>query len=100
MKPAIWTSRTLPSAWRFPVTLVAVNEMRNWTVEHSLPRGKVVIDHWMTSLSDGRVRVGKTYDVFGPMTIVYRLFLARKIHKSWPEALAVLEREANRRSKR
>jgi hypothetical protein len=44
---------------KVPVTLVAINEMRDWTVEHSLPRGKLVIDHWMKPLEGGRVQVGK-----------------------------------------
>lgn len=81
---------------KVPVTLVAVNEMRNWTVEHALPRGKLVIDHWMIPLGDGRVRVGKRYDVSGPMS-VYRLFFARGFRASWPEDLVALERDANRR---
>lgn len=80
---------------RVPVTLVAVNEMRNWTVEHALPGGKLVIDHWMATLADGGVRVGKRYDVHGPMSIVYRLFLARAIRRSMPQGFAALEREAN-----
>ena len=80
---------------RVPVTLVAVNEMRNWTVEHALPRGKLVIDHWMAPLADGGVRVGKRYEVQGPMSIVYRLFLARAIRRSIPEAFAALAREVN-----
>jgi len=79
-----------------PVTLVAVNEMRNWTVEHALPRGKLVIDHWMIPLGEGRVQVGKRYDVYGPMSLAYRLFFARKFRKSWPETIAALERDANR----
>ena len=80
---------------RVPVTLVAINEMQNWTVEHSLPRGKLVIDHRMTALGDGRVHVGKRYEVHGPMEFVYRLFFARRIRKSLPGAFADLEREAN-----
>jgi hypothetical protein len=83
---------------KVPVTLVAVNEMRNWTVEHALPRGKLVVDHWMIPLGDGRVRVGKRYSVSGPMSLAYRLFFARKFRESWPEASATLERDANRRA--
>jgi hypothetical protein len=79
---------------KVPVTLVAVNEMQNWTVEHSLPRGKLVIDHWMTPLEGGRVKVGKRYDVYGPMEIVYRL-LAPRIRTTMPGAFAALEAEAN-----
>jgi hypothetical protein len=80
---------------KVPVTLVAVNEKRNWTVEHALPRGKLVINHWMIPLGDGRVRVGKRYDVYGPMSVAYRLFFARKFRQSWPDTLAALERDAN-----
>jgi hypothetical protein len=43
--------------------------MRNWTVEHALPRCQLVID---------------------------RLFFARKFRESWPESVAELERDANR----
>ena len=83
---------------KVPVTLVALNEMHNWTVEHALPRGKLVIDHWMTPLGDGQVQIGKRYDVSGPMSVVYRLFFARNFRESWPRAVAALERDANRRA--
>ena len=79
---------------KVPVTLVAVNEMQNWTVEHALPRGRLVIDHWMVALSDGQVRIGKRYEVYGPMELVYRVFLARGIRASWPESFRALERQA------
>ena len=80
---------------KVPVTLVEINEMRNWKVQHSLPRGKLVIDHWMTPLADGRVRVGKAYEVDGPMAIAYRLFFGRKIRQSLAVSFAALEREAS-----
>jgi hypothetical protein len=83
---------------KVPVTLVAVNEMRNWTIEHGLPRGKLVVDHWMNPLGEGRVHVGKRYDVSGPMSVAYRLFFARKFRKSWPGTIAALDRDANRRA--
>ena len=79
---------------KVPVTLVAVNEMRNWTVEHALPAGKLVVDHWMRPLADG-VQVGKRYEVRGPMSIVYRVFFAGAIRRSMPAEFAALEREAN-----
>jgi hypothetical protein len=81
---------------KVPVTLVAVEDMRRWTVEHALPGGRLVIDHWMEPAGSRRVRVGKRYEVHGPMSIVYRLLFARRIRRSVPEQLAVLEREANR----
>jgi hypothetical protein len=63
-------------------------------------RRKLVIDLWMTPLEDGRVHVGKRYDVYGPMEVVFRLFFARKIRKSWPEPFAALESEANKKGLR
>lgn len=84
---------------KVPVTLVAVNEMRNWTVEHALPGGKLTVDHWMIQLGDGLVRVGKKYDVSGPMSVAYRLLFARKFREAWPEYFAALERDANRQTK-
>ena len=103
MRPAEEESRNLnlydlAYGLRIPVTLVAVDEMRSWTVEHRLPSGKLVIDHWMTPRGDGRVRVGKRYEVHGPMSIVYRLFFAGAIRRSVPAEFAALEREANGRA--
>jgi hypothetical protein len=79
---------------KVPVTLTAVNEMRNWTVEHALPAGKLVVDHWMEPITKG-VRVGKRYEVWGPMSLVYRLFFARAIRRRMPAEFAALAREAN-----
>lgn len=99
MRPAEEESRNLhlydlAHGLRVPVTLVAVDEMRGWTVEHALPGGKLVVEHWMRALAGEGVRVGKRYEVRGPMSIVYRLFFARPIRRSMPAAFAALEREA------
>src|SRR5215472_9942369 len=79
---------------KVPITLVAVDEMDHWTVEHALPGGKLVIDHWMRPLTDGGVHVGKRYEVHGPMSIVYRLFFARAIRRALPASFAELARAA------
>jgi hypothetical protein len=63
-----------------------------------VPTRVVVIDHRMIPLGTRRVRVGKRYDVHGPMSVAYRLFFARKFREPWPEAFAALERDANRRA--
>jgi hypothetical protein len=80
---------------KVPITLVAVDELHRWTVEHALPGGKLVIDHRMEPLTGGAVRVGKRYEVRGPMSIVYRLFFAGAIRRALPETFAALERRAN-----
>jgi hypothetical protein len=74
---------------RVPVTLVAIDEMRSWTVQHRLPGGKLLIEHWMTPLDNERVQVGKRYQVYGPMSIAYRI-LAPGIRRSAKAALAAL----------
>ncbi len=81
---------------KVPVTLVGLNEGHNWTLEHRLPAGKLVIDHWMASGPDGKLRVGQTYEVLGPMSIVYRL-LAPGIRSSARAALADLARRSEGR---
>lgn len=78
---------------KVPVTLTALNEMRGWTLEHGLPGGKLIIDHWMTEAERGVVRVGKTYEVHGPMSIVYRL-LAPGIRASAERSLDELARKS------
>ncbi|MBO0838110.1 MAG: hypothetical protein J2P28_21705 [Actinobacteria bacterium] len=79
---------------KVPVTLVALDEMRSWTVEHRLPGGKLVIDHCLAPLNDGRLRLSKRYQVHGPMSMVYRV-LAPGIRRSAQRALAALAAEAN-----
>ena len=62
----------------------------------ALPGGRLVVDHWMEPVADGRVRVGKRFEVHGPMSVVYRLLFARRIRRSLPHQLATLDLEANR----
>lgn len=80
---------------KVPVTLVELNELRNWTVEHALPGGKLVVDHWLMPIAEQSVRVGKRYEVHGPMLVVYWLFFSRAIRRSIRESLEALERQAN-----
>ncbi len=79
---------------RVPVTLVALSEMSGWTVEHSLPAGKLMISHRMSSLGDGRIEVGKRFEVSGPVTLAYRLLLIPRIRRDWPRQLEELQRHA------
>lgn len=87
----------LGGGFKVPVRLVAVNEPESWTVEHALPGGRLVIHHWISALGDGRTRVGKRFDVHGPMSLAYRLFLAGRIRRSMPESFADLQRDASTR---
>ena len=73
---------------RIPVTLVVVNELRNWTVQHGLPAGKVTIDHWIGAAAQGGVHIGQTYEVVGPMSLVYRLLapgIRASARSSWTD---------------
>lgn len=85
----------LGGGFKVPVTLVAVADMESWTVEHALPRGRLVIEHRMTPRDDGYVAVSERFDVNGPMSVVYRLFLAGRIRRTMREAFTQLERAAN-----
>lgn len=79
---------------RIPVVLVAFNEMRNWTVEHRLPGGRLSIDHWMSPTADGRVEIGKRLEVRGPMAVPYRFVILPAVRRAWPREVADLQRRA------
>jgi hypothetical protein len=79
---------------RVPVTLVAVNEMRNWTVQHRLPAGRLVIDHTMSPEGEGRVRIGKRFEVYGPMIVPYRLVFLPGARREWPREVQELTARA------
>ena len=50
-----------------------------------------------TDFLEDAVRVGKRYRVSGPLTLLFRLYYARKIRATVPETFAALEHEARRR---
>ena len=79
---------------KVPVTLVDVAEMRSWTVEHSLPAGRLVIEHRMTPQDKDRIELGKTIQATGPMALLYRLVLVPRMRRDWRQELATLERRA------
>ncbi len=76
---------------QIPVTLVAVDEMHEWTVEHRLPAGKLVIRHHISPLTAGSVEVQKTIEVHGPLTVVYGLLMPG-IRRQWRREVTALQR--------
>jgi hypothetical protein len=80
----------------FRVTKV-VPETR-WVNEAPLPGGRLVIDHTLTELPDGRVHLVKRYEAHGPMSLAFRLFFARGIRAEAPGTFSALEKEAARRA--
>jgi hypothetical protein len=81
---------------RIPVTLVAVKEMKSWTVEHRLPAGRLTIDHSMSPADGGRVTIGKRLEVSGPMTVPYRLFILPAVRRAWPREVRELVQRVKR----
>src|SRR6266852_5645020 len=57
--------------------------MQDWTVEHALPRGKLVIDHWMFPPWEGRVHVGKWYDVYGAVFVAHAFPVSSATISAW-----------------
>jgi len=101
MRPREDESRNLdlyPLAFglRIPVTLTALNEMKSWTVEHRLPAGRLTIDHWMKAESGGGVRIGKRFEVRGPMILPYGAFILPAVRRDWPRQVRELTRRAER----
>lgn len=77
-----------------PATIVDVDKPRKWTVESSLPGGKLVIDHLLEEVEPGRVRVSKRYEVHGPLTVLFRLYYGPRVRKALPRTFSALEAEA------
>jgi hypothetical protein len=73
----------------FTVTTVEVG--RRWVTECPVPLGRVVFDHMLETLSEGRVRVVKRVEVHGGSTPLLRLF-ATKMRRDIDQSLANLGR--------
>lgn len=82
---------------RFEV--VRVEPTTRWVNRVPLPGGSLTMDHVLTDLGSGQVRLLKRYMVQGPMAIAFRLFFARGIRAEAPKTFASLEQEALRRSR-
>jgi uncharacterized protein YndB with AHSA1/START domain len=80
-----------------PFRVTRVEPRTRWTIECPLPAGKLVLDHWIEPTGDGRVTLKKRYEVHGPMTVLFRLVIAKGIRAEMPETFAALAREADRR---
>ena len=80
---------------RFEVVLV--EPTTRWVNRVPLPGGSLTMDHVLTDLGAGRVRLLKRYIVQGPMAIAFQLFFAKGIRSEAPETFAALEQEARRR---
>lgn len=78
------------------ITLTAVAEGERWEATTPLPGGRLVIDHRMTDVGDGRVRLAKTYTAHGPLSVAFRLYYARRIRREIGPSFAALAAEARR----
>ena len=78
-------------------TITTVEPGRRWSAESPLPGGQLRIDHVVEPAGDGRVRVGKRYDVTGPLTLLFRLYYGPRVLRALPASFAALEAEAARR---
>jgi hypothetical protein len=72
-------------------TITAVDAGRSWVTECPMPLGKVIFDHLLEPVADGRVRVVKRVEVQGGFGPLLRLF-APKMRRDIAESLAALER--------
>ena len=75
-------------------TITEVDAGRRWVTECPMPLGKVVFDHSLEPLEDGRVRVVKKVEVQGGFGPLLRL-LAPKMRREITESLTALERQVS-----
>jgi hypothetical protein len=78
------------------VTLTAIEEGARCQATTPLPGGRLVIDHVLADLGDGRTRLIKDYRATGPLALAFRLHYARRIRREVPPSFAALAAEANR----
>jgi hypothetical protein len=72
-------------------TITAVDDGRRWVTECPMPLGKVIFDHVLEPVAEGRVRVVKKVEVQGaPGSLL--LLLAPKMRRDITQSLANLER--------
>jgi polyketide cyclase/dehydrase/lipid transport protein len=79
-------------------TITAVEPGVNWTVESPLPGGRLTIDHRVEPAGPGRVRVSKSYEVTGPLTVLFRSWYGPRVIRSLPASFEALGAEARRRA--
>ena len=72
-------------------TITEVDDGRHWVSECPVPMGKVVFDHLLEPVADGRVRVVKRAEVQGGLGSLLRL-LAPKMRRETARSLVALER--------
>jgi uncharacterized protein YndB with AHSA1/START domain len=72
-------------------TITAVDDGRRWVSECAIPMGKVVFDHLLEPVAEGRVRVVKSVEVQGGFGSLLRL-AAPKMRRDIAGSLAALER--------
>jgi uncharacterized protein YndB with AHSA1/START domain len=75
-----------------PFTITTVDDGRRWVTECPIPLGKVVFDHLLEPVAEGRVRVVKKVEVYGGFGSLLRL-IAPKMRRDITESLAALERQ-------
>ena len=73
-----------------PFTITAVDAGRRWVTECPMPLGKVIFEHLVEPVAEGRVRVVKKVEVDGGIGHLLRLF-APKMRREIAESLAALE---------
>jgi uncharacterized protein YndB with AHSA1/START domain len=72
-------------------TITAVDAGRRWVSECPMPLGKVVFDHLIDPVAEGRVRVVKRVEAQGGFRPLLKL-LAPRMRRDITESLAALER--------
>lgn len=74
-------------------TITAVTPGRRWVAESPIPSGKLIFDHSVEPLADGRVRVSKSADAEGGFVVLLRVMLAARMCRDTADSLAALEQE-------
>ncbi len=73
-------------------TITAVDAGQRWVTECPMPLGKVIFDHRLETIAEGRVRVVKRVEVEGACAPLVRMF-APKMRRDITASLAALHHQ-------
>ncbi|MFC4535719.1 SRPBCC family protein [Sphaerisporangium dianthi] len=92
-----WTVNRIVSGKASHFTLLKVDKERGFTTRSPIPFGQMLIINKYEPEGEGRVRVTRTSEVYGPFALIFRYFRKQYRHDV-QLTFAALEQEAARRA--
>jgi hypothetical protein len=92
-----WTVNRMVSSKASHFKLIAVEPGKKFTSRSPMPLGKMLITNEYAPAGDGRIKVTRTAEVFGPMAPLFKRIWAKDFRADSQKTFEALESEAARR---